>query len=60
MAHDVIEMRENEFKLRAFKKSHVVCSVDVCYLQRHAREYLYVLVIGDDSAVALVNAFIHG
>jgi molybdenum cofactor synthesis domain-containing protein len=62
LAHDITEIRQNEFKGRAFKKGHVVREEDVCRLQRLGKEHLFVLSIGgdemheDDAAHALAAA----
>ncbi|MCL4477133.1 MAG: molybdopterin-binding protein [Nitrospirae bacterium] len=49
LAHDITEIRQNEFKGRAFKKGHVVRQEDVCHLQRLGKEHLFVLHVGDDE-----------
>jgi molybdenum cofactor synthesis domain-containing protein len=49
LAHDITEIRQNEFKGRAFKKGHVVRKEDVCHLQRLGKEHLFVLSIDDDE-----------
>ena len=49
LAHDITEIRQNEFKGRAFKKGHVVRGEDICHLQRLGKEHLFVLSIGDDE-----------
>jgi molybdenum cofactor synthesis domain-containing protein len=62
LAHDITEIRPNEFKGRAFRKGHVVKEEDVCHLQRLGKEHLFVLSIGedemheDDAARALAEA----
>lgn len=62
LAHDITEIRKDEFKGRAFKKGHVVQKEDVCHLQRLGKENLYVLNIAgdemheDDAAVGLAAA----
>lgn len=62
LAHDITEIRPNEFKGPAFKKGHVVRAEDVCHLQRLGKEHLYVLNIKedemheDDAAYALARA----
>ncbi len=62
LAHDITEIRRDEFKGRAFKKGHVIREEDVCHLQRLGKERLYVLSLGpdemheDDAAVAIANA----
>jgi len=49
LAHDITEIRTNEFKGRAFKKGHVVRREDICHLQRLGKEHLFVLSVGDDE-----------
>lgn len=62
LAHDVTEIRQNEFKGRAFKKGHVVREEDICHLQRLGKEHLFVLKISEDemhedeAAYALAHA----
>lgn len=64
LAHDITEIRKDEFKGRAFKKGHIVNSKDIEHLKRLGKEHLFVLSIGqdemheDDAAFALVNALI--
>ncbi|MEE9523569.1 MAG: hypothetical protein V3V59_02340 [Thermodesulfovibrionales bacterium] len=49
LAHDITEIRKDEFKGRAFRKGHVVRTEDVCHLQRLGKEHLFVLNIGKDE-----------
>ncbi|MDP1759386.1 MAG: hypothetical protein Q8K77_06285, partial [Thermodesulfovibrionales bacterium] len=49
LAHDVTEIRQDEFKGRAFKKGHIVKQEDVCHLQRLGKENLFVLNISEDD-----------
>lgn len=62
LAHDITEIRKDEFKGRAFRKGHVVREEDVCHLQRLGKEHLFVLKIAqdemheDDAALALAEA----
>jgi molybdenum cofactor synthesis domain-containing protein len=62
LAHDVTEIRKDEFKGRAFKKGHVVQSEDIPRLQRIGKEHLFVLTLKDDeiheddAAMALAQA----
>jgi len=64
LAHDITEIKKNEFKGRAFKKGHIVKQEDVCHLQRLGKENLFVLNISEDemhedeAAYALANALI--
>jgi len=61
LAHDITEIRKNEFKGRAFKKGHVVRGEDICHLQKLGKEHLFVLSIEgdemheDDAAYALAS-----
>ena len=49
LAHDVTEIRKDEFKGRAFKKGHVVRSEDIPRLQQIGKEHLFVLTLKDDE-----------
>jgi molybdenum cofactor synthesis domain-containing protein len=49
LAHDITEIRSEEFKGRAFKKGHIIKKEDVCHLQRLGKENLFVLNIADDE-----------
>lgn len=62
LAHDITEIRKEEFKGRAFKKGHIVRSEEIDHLKRLGKEHLYVLNLGedemheDDAAFALAKA----
>ncbi len=62
LAHDITEIRKDEFKGRAFKKGHIVRQEDISHLQRLGKEHLFVINIAedemheDDAAYALANA----
>jgi len=62
LAHDITEIRKDEFKGCAFKKGHVIRPEDIEHLQRLGKEHLYALDIGkdemheDDAAQALAHA----
>ncbi|MCL5063084.1 MAG: molybdopterin-binding protein [Nitrospirae bacterium] len=62
LAHDITEIRQDDFKGRAFKKGHIVKEEDISHLQRLGKENLFVLNIADDevheddAAYALANA----
>lgn len=62
LAHDITEIRQGEFKGRAFKKGHIVRQEDIEHLKRLGKERLYVLRIGpdeiheDEAAVAIATA----
>ena len=49
LAHDVTEIRKDEFKGRAFKKGHVIRSEDISRLQQIGKEHLFVLTLKDDE-----------
>ena len=49
LAHDITEIRKDEFKGPAFRKGHVVRQEDLCHLQRLGKEHLFVLEIADDE-----------
>jgi len=62
LAHDITEIRKDEFKGRAFKKGHVIRVEDVTHLRRLGKEHLFVLSLAademheDDAAAALASA----
>ncbi|MDI6727668.1 MAG: molybdopterin-binding protein [Thermodesulfovibrionales bacterium] len=62
LAHDITEIKQDDFKGRAFKKGHIVREEDISHLQRLGKENLFVLNIADDemheddAACALANA----
>jgi hypothetical protein len=49
LAHDITEIRQGEFKGRAFKKGYIVKKEDVCHLQRLGKERLFVLNVSEDE-----------
>ncbi|MBI5739420.1 MAG: molybdopterin-binding protein [Nitrospirae bacterium] len=49
LAHDITEIRKDEFKGRAFKKGHIVRQEDIPHLQKLGKERLFVLSISDDE-----------
>lgn len=49
LAHDITEIRQGEFKDRAFRKGQVIRQEDVCHLRRLGKENLFVLEIADDE-----------
>jgi hypothetical protein len=63
LAHDVTEIRKNEFKGRAFKKGHKIAMSDICHLQRLGKRHIYVLDLPDgymhedDAALVMADAF---
>jgi probable molybdopterin binding protein len=62
LAHDITEIRKDEFKGRAFKKGHIIRVEDIVHLQRLGKEHLFVLSLApdevheDDAAVTLARA----
>ncbi|HEX9021174.1 MAG TPA: molybdopterin-binding protein, partial [Nitrospirota bacterium] len=62
LAHDVTEIRKDEFKGRAFKKGHIIRVEDLSHLRRLGKEHLFVLAMGpdemheDEAASALASA----
>lgn len=64
LAHDITEIRQGEFKGRAFRKGHIIRQEDIEYLRRLGKENLYVLNIGpdemheDEAAYCLAKALI--
>ncbi|HET6515598.1 MAG TPA: molybdopterin-binding protein [Thermodesulfovibrionales bacterium] len=49
LAHDITEIRKDEFKGRAFKRGQIVREEDICYLQRLGKEHLFILTLSDDE-----------
>ena len=49
LPHDVTEIRQGEFKGRAFKKGHIIRSEDVDHLKRLGKEHIYVLELTADD-----------
>jgi molybdenum cofactor synthesis domain-containing protein len=62
LAHDVTEIRKDEFKGAAFRKGHVIRSEDVCHLQLLGKDRVFVLSLGpdemheDEAAIALARS----
>jgi hypothetical protein len=62
LAHDITEIRKDEFKGAAFKKGHIIRVEDITHLRRLGKERLYVLSVApdemheDDAAAALAQA----
>jgi molybdenum cofactor synthesis domain-containing protein len=62
LAHDITEIRQGEFKGRAFRKGHVVRTGDIEHLKRLGKEHLYILELEEDelhedeAAVAMAKA----
>jgi molybdenum cofactor synthesis domain-containing protein len=63
LAHDVTEIRKDEFKGQAFRKGHVVRAEDIPRLQRIGKEHLFALTLSaeemheNDAALALGREF---
>ena len=56
LAHDITEIRADEFKGVAFPRGHLVQEKDICHLQRLGKQHLYVLdldaaAVHEDEAV---------
>ncbi|MDH3808618.1 MAG: molybdopterin-binding protein, partial [Desulfuromonadales bacterium] len=49
LAHDITEIRPDEFKGPAFRKGHTVCEADLCHLQRLGKNHLYIIDLADDE-----------
>lgn len=49
LPHDVTEIRQGEFKGRAFKKGHIIRPEDVDHLKRLGKEHIYVLELAADD-----------
>ena len=49
IAHDITEIRPDEFKGCAFRKGHVIREEDICHLQRLGKENLFILEIKEDE-----------
>ncbi len=65
LAHDLTEIRKDEFKGRAFKKGHIIRAEDIDHLRRLGKERLFVLSLGpddvhEDDAVAVLAAALMG
>lgn len=62
LAHDITEIRQGDFKGRAFKKGHIIRQEDIEHLRRLGKENLYVLSMGhdemheDEAAYAIATA----
>jgi hypothetical protein len=42
LAHDITEIRKDEFKGRSFKKGHIIRHEDVCHFHRLGKQHVYV------------------
>lgn len=49
LAHDITEIKKENFKGRAFRKGHIVKPVDIEKLKNLGKEHLYVLAVADDE-----------
>ncbi len=66
LAHDVTEIRKDEFKGQAFRKGHVIRQEDIPRLKQIGKEHLFALHLSadelheDDAALALGRALLGG
>jgi molybdenum cofactor synthesis domain-containing protein len=49
LPHDVTEIRQGEFKGRAFKKGHIIRPEDIEHLKRLGKENIYILELGNND-----------
>jgi len=49
LPHDITEIRQGEFKGRAFRKGHIIRAEDIEHLKRLGKEHIYVLQLTDDD-----------
>ena len=49
LAHDITEIRPEEFKGAAFHKGHRVCKEDLCRLQKLGKNHLYLIELEADK-----------
>lgn len=49
LAHDITEIRQGEFKGRAFRKGHIIRDEDIYRLKRLGKEHLFVMKVADDE-----------
>jgi len=49
LAHDITEIRQNEFKGVAFPKGYTVEKKDICHLMKLGKRHLYILDLDDES-----------
>lgn len=49
LPHDVTEIRQGEFKGRAFRKGHIIRPEDIEHLRRLGKENIYILELGEDD-----------
>ncbi len=62
LAHDITEIRANEFKGVSFPKGHTVKASDICHLMRLGKRHLYILDLDetriheDEAVFELVQA----
>ncbi len=49
LAHDITEIRQGEFKGRAFRKGHIIRDEDICRLKRLGKEHLFVMKVAEDE-----------
>jgi len=49
LAHDITEIRPNEFKGPVFRKGHMVCNDDLCHLEKLGKNSLYQIELEADE-----------
>jgi molybdenum cofactor synthesis domain-containing protein len=49
LAHDITEIRKDEFKGAAFRKGHVITRDDIRRLKRIGKEHIFILDMADDE-----------
>jgi len=49
LPHDITEIRNEEFKGRAFRKGHIIQAEDIERLKRLGKDNIYVLELGEDD-----------
>ncbi|ADH85256.1 molybdopterin-binding protein [Desulfurivibrio alkaliphilus] len=49
LPHDITEIRQGEFKGRAFRKGHIIRAEDIEHLKRLGKEHVYILELGHDE-----------
>jgi molybdenum cofactor synthesis domain-containing protein len=49
LAHDITEIRPGEFKGPAFRRGHMVCTEDICRMQRLGKNHLFVIDLEADE-----------
>lgn len=65
LPHDITEIRQGEFKGRAFKKGHIIRPEDIDHLKRLGKEHIYILELSpadihENEAAELLAAALAG